>query len=177
MDVYIGADHGGFRLKSELISYIRELGHGVVDLGADELDQSDDYPDIVLKLKDEISRLPELEHFRGILICSGGIGMCIASNKVDGIRSASCQNPETAYFARLHNDINVLCLAGLRSNTDSIEKVTEGDYADLIEAGMNVANFNEAKRIVKVFLETDTEASTDTRHLRRLEKISQVEQK
>jgi len=176
MIVYIGADHGGFKLKSELIKYLRELGHEPVDIGAKELNKSDDYSDIGHALKAKADQQPDKTDFRAIMICSSGVGMCISANKIFGLRAALCQNPETAYFARLHNDINVLCLAGLRSNTDSIEKVTEGEYSDLIDAGMNTANMNEAKRIAKVFLETETEATEGSRHRRRLDKIIHLEE-
>jgi len=175
MDVYIGADHGGFRLKSDLIDYIRELGHQVTDLGAKTLDQGDDYADYAREMQKVVAARADLTDFRVILICSSGVGMCIAANKINGVRGANCPSPENAYFARLHNDINVLCLSGLRSNTDSIEKVTDGDYQDLIQAGMSTANQNEARRIVKVFLETDTEAAPGTRHRRRLDKIATLE--
>jgi len=176
MRIYIGADHGGFKLKNELSKYIRELGHEVEDIGAREFDKKDDYADIAGELRKHATSCKDLSQFRAIMICSSGVGMCISSNKIAGIRAALCQNPETAYFARLHNDINVLCLAGLRSNTDSIEKVTEGEYSDLIDAGMNTANTNEAKRIAKVFLETETEATEGSRHRRRLDKIIHLEE-
>lgn len=175
MTIYLGADHGGFRVKKELISYIKELGYDIADIGSKELNQTDNYPDIALELDKLTQQVSDLEKFRAILICGSGIGMCIAANKIPGVRAATCLNPETAYFARLHNNINVLCLAGLKSNTESIERVTDGDYQNLIDAGMVTANLNESKRIVKVFLETDTEATEGSRHKKRLDTILDYE--
>ena len=174
MDVYIGADHGGFKIKEELKPYIQELGHTPIDVGSYQLDAPDDYPDPVLTLKHKLAERAGKD-FRAILICGSGIGICMAANKLKHVRAASCLEPIQAFFGRLHNDINTLCLSGLRSNASSIEKVTEGDYTNLIDAGMNVANLNEAKRIVKVFLTTETEASPGSRHRRRLEKIAALE--
>ena len=175
MDIYIGSDHGGFKLKEEIKLYIKELGFKVNDLGAAEFDEYDDYSDTAIQLKQIVVKKSDLRDFRAILICGTGVGMCIASNKIPGVRAALAASPEVAYFSRLHNDINVLCLAGLRSSTESIERVTDGDYQNLIDSGMVTANINESKRIVKVFLETETEAVTNTRHRRRLDKIADME--
>lgn len=174
MKVYIGADHAGFQLKEQLRPHIETLGYEVEDIGATTLDPADDYPDIVRTLMEKQQNHPDEEQFASIMICGSGIGMCMAANKLPGIRAVLSQNPETAFFSRLHNDANVLCLAGLRSNTESIENVTEGNYQNLIDAGMRTANVSEAKRIVQIFLETPTEAKEGTRHKRRLDKIESL---
>jgi RpiB/LacA/LacB family sugar-phosphate isomerase len=175
MDVYIGADHGGYQIKEQLKPFLRELGYNPIDIGNTEIDPADDYPDVGERLKEAVEQNTDKDNLRAVLICGSGIGMSIAANKIRGVRAVLGGAPENAYFARLHNDANVLCLSGLKSNSTSIERVIDGDYRNLIDAGMTPANLNEAKRIVKVFLETATEAVPGSRHRRRVEKIGKLE--
>lgn len=174
MHVYIGSDHGGFELKSQLLPFLETLGYQTTDIGSATLDAADDYPDIAMAL-DQRLKQDQPSNWRAILICGSGIGMCIAANKLSGVRAVCAIIPEMAYFGRLHNNINVLCLAGLRSNLDSIENITDGNYTDLLDAGMRPANVSEAKRIVHVFLETPTQAKENSRHLRRIDKLTDLE--
>ena len=109
MKIAIGSDHRGVAAKSKVISVLRQLGHEVLDLGPESA-SSVDYPDYAIPVAEAVSS-GRVE--RGILICGTGIGMCIAANKVSGVRAALCTDAETARGARRWNDANVLAL-GLR---------------------------------------------------------------
>jgi ribose 5-phosphate isomerase B len=135
--VIIGADHGGVNLKKALVDYLRPQGFDVQDMGADSL-TSCDYPVFAHKVCEAVLRLPA----PGILICGTGIGMCMAANKVRGVRAAICVNEYMARLTRLHNDANVLCL------------------------GERVLGLDLAKSIVDVYLATGYEGG---RHQRRLD--------
>jgi len=143
--LYIGSDHAGFYLKEELKKYLLELGYEFEDLGNKDLDPLDDYPDFALAVGKKVAETGG----KGILICSTGLGMAIAANKVAGVRAAVCWDDFTALQSREHNDTNVLCLAGKVLDTET------------------------AKKITRVWLET--EFSGEERHERRLDKIREME--
>lgn len=144
MRIVIGSDHRGVEAKRRLLATVRELGHEIIDAGTDR-PESCDYPDFAYAAAARVSRG---EADRGILICGTSIGMCIAANKVLGIRAASCQDSITAEMSRRHNDANVLCLS-----------------ADLLGEEL-------MGRMARIFLETPFEGG---RHARRVEKIMQIE--
>ncbi|MCK5116908.1 MAG: ribose 5-phosphate isomerase B [Candidatus Aegiribacteria sp.] len=109
MNLVIASDHAGFPLKCDLIPWLFEkLGMTATDLGPSSPD-SVDYPDFAGYL---CKHLLEGNAERGILICNSGIGMSISANRYQGIRAALCLFPEMAYYARHHNNANVLILAG-----------------------------------------------------------------
>ena len=143
MRIAIGCDHRGLKLKQSVIKLINDAGHSYEDFGCYTTDPVD-YPDIAKKVAEAVAR-GGFE--RGILICSTGIGMCIAANKVKGIRAALCHNAFSARRAREHNDANILCLAGEETP-------------------------KEIPEIVEVFLNTNFDGG---RHQRRLDKISDME--
>ncbi|MGB8646805.1 MAG: ribose 5-phosphate isomerase B [Anaerolineae bacterium] len=106
--VAIGADHGGFELKQNLVPYLSQLGYRVTDCGTFTPDPVD-YPDIAYA----VARLVgEGTVAHGIIIDGAGIGSCMAANKVPGVRAAMCYDTTTARNAREHNDANVLTLGG-----------------------------------------------------------------
>ncbi len=142
--IYLGADHAGFYLKEELKKYLEKLGYESDDLGNKKLDLEDDYPDFALKLAEKVVETDG----KGILICATGFGMAMAANKVKGIRAAVCWDDFTALQSREHNNANVLCL------------------------GSKIIDLETAKKIVRIWLETDF--SDDERHVRRLEKIKEI---
>jgi len=117
-----------------------------VDLGAEQLDLADDYPDYAQKLVKEVL---EGEDAGGILICGTGQGMCIAANRFEGIRATFIYDEFTARSAAEHLDANIVCL------------------------GARVTDVETAKKIVKIWLET--EFSGEERHVRRLKKIEEIE--
>lgn len=106
MKVAIGSDHGGYELKKEIISLLKEMDMEVTDVGCDCPD-SVDYPDYGIPVAEMVAKG---EADRGILICGTGIGMSIAANKVKGIRCALVHDLFTAKVTREHNDTNVLAM-------------------------------------------------------------------
>src|SRR5262245_15625692 len=140
MNIAIGSDHRGFEAKKRIRVMLEQLGHQVQDLGARTRD-SVDYPDFAFEVALAVR---ETRCDRGILIGGTGIGMCIAANKVKGIRAAPCHDRITAEMSRRHNDSNVLCLS-----------------ADLLGEDM-------MDTMVRIWLETPFEGG---RHGRRVEKI------
>jgi len=147
MKIVVGSDHAGFEHKEKISELISSLGHEVIDAGTDST-RSVDYPDYGEKGARKVS-CGEAE--LGVLICGTGIGMCMAANKVRGIRGAVCWNEETARLARQHNDANVLCM------------------------GARFISIENALKITRVFLETP--ASEDERHQRRVNKIISIEER
>jgi ribose 5-phosphate isomerase B len=144
MKIAIGSDHAGFVLKEQLRDRLKSQGHDVVDYGANST-ESVDYPDFAEKVGEAIVH-GQAE--KGILVCSSGVGMSIAANKINGIRAALGTNEDEVSYVRRHNDANVLAIGA---------KYTEPELAE---------------KISDVFLATEFEGG---RHARRLEKIKKLE--
>jgi len=104
-NIIIGSDHGGFKLKNEIIKHLEELGYKVKDLGCYSLD-SCDYPIVAKAVAKEVLSSGD----KGILVCGTGIGVSIVANRFDGIRASHCTDTFTARMTRMHNDSNILCL-------------------------------------------------------------------
>jgi len=144
MRIAIGADHAGFALKDQVRDALRQAGHEVVDVGTNSA-ESTDYPDYAGAVAHEVvSGVAE----RGILVCSTGVGMSIAANKVDGIRAALAVSPEEVRLTRAHNDANIITI------------------------GARYTDPEKANEMVRVFLDTPFEGG---RHARRIDKIAQLE--
>ena len=109
MKLVIASDHAGFPLKEEVRAYLGNAGHEVVDLGAYNTEPSD-YPDFAEKVGLAIKQgvAP-----RGILICGSGVGVCVAANKIPGIRAGMCHDTYSAHQGVEHDDMNV-CVLGAR---------------------------------------------------------------
>lgn len=146
MKIAVACDHGGLALKKVLLDYLQKNGHEVCDFGTDSAD-SCDYPDYALPAAVAVAR-GECE--RGILICSTGIGISIAANKVRGIRCAHCHDTYSAKYTRLHNDANMIAF------------------------GQKIIGDGLMLEIVDTFLHTEFEGG---RHQRRVDKISAIEEK
>lgn len=142
--IFLGADHAGFKSKEQVKKYLANSGYEIFDLGAKKFIKNDDYPDYARKVALKVA----LSRDFGILFCGSGQGVCIAANKVKGIRAVAVSNPRDAKLTREHNDANVLCLSGK-------------------------LNFQIARKIVKTWLETPFSGSA--RHVRRIKKIQQLE--
>jgi ribose 5-phosphate isomerase B len=140
----LGADHAGFALKESLKSSLAGLGVAVTDIGPESADPVD-YPDFGRRVAAEVS---SGAFSRGVLVCGSGVGMAIVANKHPRVRAALCLDVETAELSRRHNDTNVLCLAGRKTNPE------------------------EAIKIVTVWLKTAFEGG---RHNLRIEKIREIE--
>ncbi|MCL2807342.1 MAG: ribose 5-phosphate isomerase B [Coriobacteriia bacterium] len=108
MKVAVASDHGGFEQKQEIVAYLKEAGHEVLDLGPAD-DGSVDYPDFALLVAQAVAQGAAE---KGVLVCGTGLGMAITANKVAGIRAANVTSVEFATLAREHNDANVVTLSG-----------------------------------------------------------------
>lgn len=144
MKIALGADHGGFSLKEELKAWLEGRGIDFEDFGTYNA-EPDDYPIVAAKVARYVaSRGADF----GVLVCSTGIGISIAANKVRGIRAAACSEEITAEFCRRHNNANVLCM------------------------GARIVDRETAFKLLEIFLNTPFEGG---RHSRRVEQISQIE--
>jgi ribose 5-phosphate isomerase B len=106
MKIAIASDHAGFPLKEEVRDYVRKLGHEVEDLGAYNTEPSD-YPDFAV-LVGKALMAGKVE--RGILVCGSGVGVCIAANKMPGVRAGMCHDTYSAHQGVEHDEMNVLVL-------------------------------------------------------------------
>jgi ribose 5-phosphate isomerase B len=145
MKVAVGSDHRGFESKQHIKSIVSQLGHEVLDVGAHDNHPSD-YPDLAYVAAKAVANG---EADRAILACGTGIGMCIAANKVKGVRAALCHDELSARISRHHNDANVLCFSG-----------------DLIGEVL-------LRKMVEVWLDTEFSGG---RHQRRINKILAIEE-
>ncbi len=109
MKIAIGADHGGYPIKAQVITLLESLGHQVLDLGAHEYNATDDYPDFARYVGQAIQHQ---QAQRGIILCGSGVGACIAANKMKGVRACVCHDIYSASQGVEHDDMNVLCLGG-----------------------------------------------------------------
>jgi len=143
MRVAIGCDHLGYVLKVPLIEYIKELGHEVVDVGCNTT-ESVDYPIYGEKVGRAVA---SGDCQLGITLCGTGAGLSLAANRVPGIRAVCCSDEYTAEYTRRHNNSNVLSM------------------------GMKVVTIDTAKRLTKLFLETEFEGG---RHQRRVSMLDDI---
>jgi ribose 5-phosphate isomerase B len=145
MKVAIGSDHRGFEAKKQIRAIVTELGHECIDFGTED-NNPVDYPDLAYLTASAVARK---EADRGVLICATGIGMCMAANKVHGVRAALCHDELSAQISRDHNDANVLCIS-----------------AD--QVGLVVL-----RKMIEVWLNTEFSGG---RHKRRVRKIGAIEE-
>jgi len=147
MRVVLGSDHAGYELKQQLVKYVTELGHDVVDVGTHST-VSVDYPDYSEAVGEAIIKR---KADRGILICGSGVGSVISVNKIPGVRAGICHDCYSAHQGVEHDNMNILVL------------------------GARIIAIALAQDLVKVFL--DAKFSEDPRHLRRLDKVKKLEAK
>ncbi len=149
MKISMASDHGGVSLKSAIAEALRGEGIEVQDFGTNS-SETCDYPDYALKAAESVaSGGADL----GILLCKTGIGMSIAANKVPGIRAALCRDESDARLSREHNDANMLALPGEMPEEKALKTVRAW-----IEAGLSPSG-------------------PEPRHMRRVEKIHEIEKK
>ena len=146
MKISMGCDHGALTLKNKVAEHLKTLGHEVVDFGTNTA-ESCDYPDFAAAAARAVATG---ECDRGIVLCTTGIGVSIAANKVPGVRCALLSDLWSAKMTRLHNDTNVMAL------------------------GAGVVGENLALEIVDVWV--GTEFSGEQRHQRRIDKLTALEQ-
>jgi ribose 5-phosphate isomerase B len=134
MRIGIAADHGGFELKSELEKNLKGAHYEVVDFGDRTLNPADDYPDFVIPLARAVARG---DVARGVAICGSGVGVCMAANKIPGVRAALITDSFAAHQGVEDDDMNVMCLGG---------KVTGSALSwELVQTFLN-AHFKGSKR-------------------------------
>ena len=131
MRFFAGSDHAGLVLKLHLVTWLREHGHEVDDLGTHD-GASTDYPDWAARVTDRV--LAEPGTF-GLLVCGTGVGMSIAANRRPGIRAALCTDSFTARMTRAHNDANVLCLGSRVVGVGLAEDILAAFVAGSFEGG------------------------------------------
>lgn len=146
MKIGIAADHGGFELKEFIRLYLIKNKHEVIDFGAYELDNKDDYPDFVIPLAKAVA-VGEIE--RGIAVCGSGVGAAVVANKVHGVRAALINDHFSAHQGVEDDDLNLLCLGG------------------------RVSGNMVATEFVSSFL--NARFTGEERHLRRLKKVTDLE--
>lgn len=144
MKISIGSDHGGYLLKEEIRKYLIELGHDVIDCGCNSLD-STDYPIYAHRVASMVSNK---EALLGVLVCTSGVGMSMCANKHKGVRAALISNEHDSIYCRLHNDANVICM------------------------GQKHVSFEDAKKYINNFINTEFEGG---RHIRRVNMIDNIE--
>ncbi|MDO4271754.1 MAG: RpiB/LacA/LacB family sugar-phosphate isomerase [Candidatus Saccharibacteria bacterium] len=122
MRVYLGADHQGFYLKNKIRDYLTKAGYLITDYSSDQFDPDDDFPQYA---KAAASRVVDEEDDTdvAILICGGGQGMCMAANRIRGVRAIVAMTAEDAKYGRNDNDANVLCLPS---------RILDDDHRDYI---------------------------------------------
>jgi ribose 5-phosphate isomerase B len=148
MRIHIGSDHAGLELKAELVKHLTSNGHDVTDHGPHEYDALDDYPDFCIPAAEAVAQDPSS---LGIVLGGSGNGEQMAANKVKGIRAALAWSIETAKLARDHNNANVIAVGGRMHEISSV------------------------KEIIDTFIASPF--SNDERHVRRIKKISDFENK
>lgn len=146
INIVVGADHGGFSLRQELIPWLENIGVTVSDVGAVSYDRDDDYPDFA---KAVALRVLSETGLRGIIICGSGVGASISANKIPGIRAAICHDSYSSRQGVEHDDMNVLCL------------------------GARVVGIELAKEIITAFI--FAKFTGEERHQRRLNKVISIE--
>ncbi|MBL0057900.1 MAG: ribose 5-phosphate isomerase B [Elusimicrobia bacterium] len=145
MNVFIGADHGGFLAKTLLVRSLRADGHVVTDVGAPSGEPTD-YPDHAALVARAVAK-GKAE--RGVLICGTGIGMSIAANKVKGVRAAVAWNEKTAALAAEHNGANVLCLGGRFLSAPRITRLVRIWLRTSFAGGRHLRRLNKISALEK----------------------------
>ena len=146
MKIGLAADHGGYTLKKTLHSFLVASGYEVVDYGAYELNDQDDYPDFVIPLARAIV---DKEVDRGIAVCGSGVGASVAANKISGVRAALINDHFSAHQGVEDDNLNMLCLGG------------------------RVTAYAAAEELVEAFLHAKFTGLE--RHMRRLQKVQLLE--
>jgi len=143
--IYLGADHGGFSFKEKIKGFLNELKIEYQDLGNTKFEGDDDFADYAVAVAKKVTET----NGKGILFCTNGLGMCVTANKIKGIRAVAPTTKKATQRSREDLDSNVLCI------------------------GEHVLSFREAKKIIRIWLETDFFQAE--RYVRRLNKIKNLE--
>ena len=120
--IILGADHGGFELKEIIKEYLKEKNIEFYDIGSYELDNLDNFPEIAIPLAQKVA---SKEYEKGILVCGSGVGVCMAANRVKGVRAVNAYSEEVAKLSRQHNNSNILCLGGRLISVENAKNIIE----------------------------------------------------
>ncbi len=145
--IALGGDHAGYSLKSLLIENLTQAGYGIIDCGPED-ECPCDFPDFAEKVAAEV-RAGRAQ--RGIMVCGSGVGVCVAANKIPGIRASICHDTYSARQGVEHDDMNVLCI------------------------GARIIGQELAFELIHSFLKADY--SPQPRHQNRVDKILDIERR
>jgi ribose 5-phosphate isomerase B len=148
MKIYLGTDHAGFELKEKIKEYLTQEKYDILDCGNQVFDENDDYPDFISVVAENVAK--DVKAY-GIVFGKSGAGECMVANKHRGTRAFLAINEENVRLAREHNNANIICF------------------------GSDFIGLEQAKQLVKLFLEIPF--SREERHARRIDKIKQLEDK
>ncbi len=140
--IIIGADHAGFPLKEAIKPFLTQMGQEVTDAGTDG-EKSVDYPDFGARVAEAVATGT---YPRGILICGSGVGMSIVANRFPGVRAALCLDEETARLSRMHNDANILVLAGRKTDKAKAEGIVRVWLTTPFEGGRHQARLDKIRK-------------------------------
>lgn len=146
MKIFLAADHAGFELKNQISLFLKNLGYEIVDCGAFSLDSADDYPDFI---KEAATKVSESGGSFGLVFGKSGAGECMVANKIRGIRAFVAVNEKNVKLAREHNDANIMSI------------------------GTDFTTFQQTTSLITLFLKTPF--SNEKRHVRRIKKITELE--
>lgn len=144
--IAIASDHGGYKLKQEIIKHFQEEGIAYEDLGTYS-EESVNYPDFAALVAKSVQR-KEAEY--GVLICTAGVGMSITANKFKGIRCALVHDEHTAKYARLHNDSNVIALGSKEVTVEDAIRFVDIYLQTEFEGGRHETRVNLIKEIENI---------------------------
>lgn len=154
MKIYIGTDHAGLAQKLKIIEFLQETGYEVIDCGAHEYDENDDYPDFVVPVAREVSRNPQ--NVRGIILGGSGQGEAIVANRFSHVRAAVFYGP----------------IISLTSNISNLELTRQHNDTNILAIGSRFVTNQQALEAVQLWL--DTPFSNGERHKRRISKIERT---
>ncbi len=146
MKIALASDHAGYTLKQHLVEFLRKQGHDVIDLGTDNPDLPDDYPDYAEKIGQAVL---DGRAERGILTCGSGVGVSVAASKIHGIYAAVCHDTYSAHQGVEHDRMNVLCI------------------------GARIVGPALAEELATAFVHA--QPSSEERHVRRFGKVQAIE--
>jgi len=141
--IIVGSDHAGYHLKETIKQYLAEMDQEITDVGTHCMDDTD-YPDFGIMVSKRVS---SGEFTRGILICGSGVGMTIVANKFPSVRAVLCLDEDTAHMSRLHNDTNILVLAGRRTETERAKAITDTWLKTAFEGGRHQKRLDKIRAL------------------------------
>ena len=155
MKIFIGTDHAGYVLKEKLVSFLNEGGYDIVDKGAFEYNEQDDYPDYIIPVAEEVNKDPD--NVKGIILGATGEGEAIAANKFPHVRAV-------VFYGRSHPVVD--------DEADVLVRSREHNDANILSLGARYLSEEEMTKAVDLWLRTSF--TGDERHVRRLAKIEKI---